>query len=99
MGEEKTRMETSENIQINKKNKLRKIQIALDIIFIILLLCASIWVATHWDELNLLVSNPCKLCEEKTGGICYSNPLTNPEVNIPFNISLNEEHKIQHGNT
>jgi len=52
------------------KNKIRKIQIVLDILLIILIIASLFYYYTHIEYAKAFIKDPCAVCEEKTGGVC-----------------------------
>jgi len=51
-----------------------KINFIINILLVIFLLAIGIYIYTHMDEAKMMIEDPCKVCEAKTGGQCYSNP-------------------------
>lgn len=50
------------------------INIIVNLILIVLLIGIALYIYINIDEVKLMVKDPCKICEEKTGGLCYARP-------------------------
>lgn len=62
------------NFKMNPET-LRKINIWLDVIGIILLLAAFIYFYMHLPDVRLMLSDPCQVCMNKTGATCFIHNL------------------------
>jgi len=61
-----------------------------NILIIISLSIVGLYLYFNLDEAKALMSDPCRACEEKTGGICSSRltlQTLNPKDNFPENIN------------
>lgn len=71
---------------MDEKN-LRLLQITLDVIAIFLFIALLIFGAKEIKAVKLAASNPCKLCQDKTGALCFKQaPVIIEEDDIKFNI-------------
>ena len=55
----------------------RKFQISMDVIRILLLIIAVmifIKLSSEIEAIKILMYDPCKICMNKTGAVCYLNP-------------------------
>ena len=67
-----------------KKNRVRIIGIVLDVILILLLTSALIYFYSQKEEVSLMFKDPCRACEEETGGFCYSRPPSQLQIDTSF---------------
>jgi hypothetical protein len=58
-----------------------------NILIIISLSIVGLYLYFNLDEARALMSDPCRACEEKTGGICANLQTLHPKDNLPENIN------------
>jgi len=72
------------NIQVNRR------KIIADVILIIVILGIAFYVYTEIESFKMLGKDICRLCEDKTGGICsMGNYVPNVDYSN-FTVNLNE---------
>jgi len=54
--------------------------IITNIILIVVLLSVGLYLFFNYEQAILISSDPCRLCEEKTGGVCLSKMPTFEEL-------------------
>jgi len=70
-----------------KQHLKPKTLIILDVILIIILLGILYYSYSEIENIKLLNGNVCRLCEEKTGGVCVKNAMTTPKESSKIYIN------------
>jgi len=65
-------MEITEEELIKKNIRMNRFKILMDIILIIILLGISYYVFSEIETFKILGKDVCKLCQEKTGAVCFN---------------------------
>jgi hypothetical protein len=87
------KMEENKTIDLERVIRIKRRTMILDIILIIVLLAIAFYAYTNIEYIKQ-VDNPCKICEDKTGGKCLkfsggSNPHDSNYQEINFSGIFN----------
>ena len=56
-----------------EKDKFKIIMFILDILCAVLIISALVYFYSHKEETKALLTDPCRVCEDRTGGQCLTN--------------------------